>query len=105
MGKGDKGKVNIYLRDLSKQWQQKIGLITFTFSLNKNLLEIYIVPDVKYYNLKKSLLNMTLYSSHMSSISYGESNGTPLQYFCLENPMDGGASWLQSLGLLRVGHD
>ena len=21
----------------------------------------------------------------------GESNGTPLQFFCLENPMDGGA--------------
>ena len=24
---------------------------------------------------------------------YGEGNGTPLQYFCLENPMDGGAWW------------
>jgi len=23
--------------------------------------------------------------------SYGEGNGTPLQYFCLEKPMDGGA--------------
>ena len=23
----------------------------------------------------------------------GESNGTPLQYFCLENPMNGGAWW------------
>ena len=22
---------------------------------------------------------------------FGEGNGTPLQYFCLENPMDGGA--------------
>ena len=36
----------------------------------------------------------------------GEGNGTPLQYSCLENPMDGGA-WcvLQSMGSLRVGHD
>ena len=25
--------------------------------------------------------------------SYGEGNGTPLQYSCLENPMDGGAWW------------
>ena len=25
--------------------------------------------------------------------SLGEGNGTPLQYSCLENPMDGGASW------------
>ena len=34
----------------------------------------------------------------------GEGNGTPLQYFCLENPMDGGAWWLQSTGLQRVVH-
>ena len=27
----------------------------------------------------------------VSSISCGEGNGTPLQYSCLENPMDGGA--------------
>jgi len=26
-----------------------------------------------------------------SSIVTGEGNGTPLQYSCLENPMDGGA--------------
>ena len=25
--------------------------------------------------------------------SFGEGNGTPLQYSCLENPTDGGASW------------
>ena len=36
----------------------------------------------------------------------GEGNGTPLQYSCLENPMDGGAWWAtQSMGSLRVGHD
>ena len=27
------------------------------------------------------------------SILSGESNGTPLQYSCLENPMDGGTWW------------
>ena len=26
-------------------------------------------------------------------ISIGEGNGTPIQYSCLENPMDGGAWW------------
>ena len=25
--------------------------------------------------------------------SPGEGNGNPLQYFCLENPLDGGAWW------------
>ena len=29
------------------------------------------------------------FPSHYSSM--GEGNGTPLQYCCLENPMDGGA--------------
>ena len=31
-----------------------------------------------------------------SGISPGEGNGNPLQYSCLENPMDGGA-WLGTL--------
>ena len=35
----------------------------------------------------------------------GEGNGNPLQYSCLENPMDGGAGGLQSMGSQRVGHD
>ena len=30
----------------------------------------------------------------------GEDNGNPLQYSCLENPMEGGACRLQSMGLL-----
>ena len=34
-----------------------------------------------------------------------EGNGTPLQYSCLETPMDGEHGRLQSMGLLRVGHD
>ena len=38
--------------------------------------------------------------------SPGEGNGNPLQYFCLENPTDGGAWWaIQSTGLQRAGHD
>ena len=34
-----------------------------------------------------------------------EGNGNPLQYSCLENPMDGGAWQAQSMGLQRVGQD
>ena len=33
-----------------------------------------------------------------------EGNGTPLQYSCLENPMDGGAWWAAVHGVARVGH-
>ena len=28
---------------------------------------------------------------HVYAVCAGEGNGTPLQYSCLENPMDGGA--------------
>ena len=36
---------------------------------------------------------------------FGEGNGTPLQYSCLENPMDGGAWQAAVHGVTRVGHD
>ena len=32
---------------------------------------------------------------------YGEGNGTPLQYSCLENPMDGGAWWAEVHGVAK----
>ena len=35
----------------------------------------------------------------------GEGNGTPLQYSCLENPMDRGAWWATVLGSQRVRHN
>ena len=41
--------------------------------------------------------------SSMSGI--GEGNGNPLQYSCLENPMDGGAWWATVHGLQRIRHD
>ena len=31
----------------------------------------------------------------------GEGNGTPFQYFCLENPMDGGAWWAAVHGVVK----
>ena len=34
----------------------------------------------------------------------GGGNGTPLHCSCLENPMDGGAWWVWSVGLPRVRH-
>ena len=37
--------------------------------------------------------------------SPGEGNGSPLQYSCLENPMDGGAQQATAAGLQRVGHN
>jgi len=38
-------------------------------------------------------------------LSDGEGNGNPLQCSCLENPRDGGACGLTSMGSHRVRHD
>ena len=35
------------------------------------------------------------------SVFPSEGNGTPLQYFCLENPMDGGAWWAAVYGITQ----
>ena len=40
-----------------------------------------------------------------SGMSLGEGNGSPLQYSCLENPMDGGAWRATVHGSQRVGHN
>ncbi|XDB47974.1 hypothetical protein AB1E18_001563 [Capra hircus] len=44
--------------------------------------------DMSSSSLKENTLLMTI-SQHW--FLFGEDNGTPLQYSCLENPMDGGA--------------
>ena len=51
-------------------------------------------------------ISLRIFHSLLWSIpSKGEGNGTPVQYSCLENPMDGGAWWATVHGSLRVGHD
>ena len=40
------------------------------------------------------------YLTH-GAITCGDGNGTPLQYFCLENPMDGGAWWAAVHGVAK----
>ena len=51
-----------------------------------------------------ALQKIILIYNHTSILS-GEGSGTPLQYFCLENPMDRGAWWAAVPGVARVGYD
>ena len=59
-----------------------------------------------------SLVAVSVQASHCSGFSscrevagalacVRESNGTPLQYSCLENPMDGGAWWAAVHGVIK----
>ena len=40
-------------------------------------------------------------NQHLPSPPFREGNGTPLQYSCLENPMDGGAWWAAVHGVAK----
>ena len=51
------------------------------------------------------LIELLLKSLLKNIYKYGEGNGNPLHYSCLENPMDRGAWWAAVHGVTRVRHD
>ena len=46
-------------------------------------------------------LGFTFFFFTALGLCCGEGNGTPLQYSCLENPMDGGAWWAAVHGVAK----
>ena len=52
------------------------------------------------HEMKRHLLLGRKVMTNLDSI-FGEGNGTPLQYSCLENPMDGGAWWAAVHGVAK----
>ena len=51
------------------------------------------------------LFVLVCFNWRIITLQYGGGFGTPLQYSCLENPWTEEPGRLQSMGLLRVGHD
>ena len=72
------------------------GNILFLFDVGTTCNEIIASGSVSEGNLNqdKLILVFTMYIP-------GEGNGTPLQYSCLENPMDGGAWWAAVHGVVK----
>ena len=63
-----------------------IGLLQFPLSWNVSSAYLHFPRNV-------SISTQSSNQLVLSSTKYGEGNGIPLQYSCLENPMDGGAWW------------
>ena len=80
-----------------------LGIITFKFkqwvchNLFKHQWDVCVCA--KSLQLCLTLGNHMNYSLLVSSVREG--NGTPLQYSCLENPMDGGAWWAAVRGVAK----
>ena len=77
-----------YYSPITKMWQQPKCL-----SIHECFSMWHISYNELLSSLKKGYLiifcNMVEFQGHYAKL--GEGNGTPLQYSCLENPMDGGA--------------
>ena len=76
-----------YLASFSKIWKIHILSLNSRSYLSKGDHECNLMVFLKFYN--------------MVSWKNGEGNGTPLQYSCLENPMDGGAWWVAVHGVMK----
>ena len=61
---------------------------------------IYIHKGVLLSHKKNTFESLLMRWMNLEPI-IGEGNGTPLQYSCLENPMDGGAWWAAVHGVAR----
>ena len=51
--------------------------------------------------MKASIQTQVFFILFFYEYLFGEGNGTPLQYSCLENPMDGGAWWAAVHGVAK----
>ena len=60
-------------------------------------------PEICFHRILPTLSKLLSFLTVLSALrsTHGEGNGNPLQYFCLANPMDGGAWWAAIHGIAR----
>ena len=72
--------------------------------MNMEYLSIYLVLCfllLEFYTFFSYRSSTYLLDLYISISIFGEGNGNPLQYSCLENPMDGGAWWAAVHGVAK----
>ena len=96
----NQNKINKSWKCFAEQW-----------TTNQKLAIFFFLAKIETRKKVQSTALLTLSSIQiteeisMGATQNGEGNGNPLQYSCLENPIEGGAWGLQSMGSLGVGHD
>ena len=77
-------------------------MLNFGYLADEIMGNLYENPFYLSVSPALSIINM-FYSSHKTLVDtfFGEGNGTPLQYSCLENAMDGGAWWAAVHGVAK----
>ena len=75
-------------------------IFVFLF-LAYNVVQSLCLTGSRFIHLSSTDSNLFLFKAEYYFIVYGEGNGTPLQYSCLENPMDEGTWWATVHGVTK----
>ena len=87
---------------MNKLYQLQWAFCLFLLSVQVLLLISHLLLSTLLpVKLVKDFSALSLNFKENSPASLGEGNGTPLQYSCLENPMDGGAWWAVVHGVMK----
>ena len=89
-------RLSLYIYMCVYVWLAKSSLDIFHNILHKSANEIFGQPNTYIYTYTHTHTH-----THIYIYIYGEGNGIPLQYSCLENPMDGGAWWAAVHGVAK----
>ena len=92
------GRLQAELFRLDKQTGTS-GDICLEFTDSKAILLWVHMGSCEYPNVAMS--QHIIHKLSTVTVSTGEGNGTPFQYFCLENSMDGGAWWAAVYGVAQ----
>ena len=91
--------------DLNMHYQLSAYKWCFSKSFTSNLANNHRIFQTEgwaaVYGVAQSQTRLKGLSSSSSRNNLGEGSGTPLQYSCLENPMDGGAWWAAVHGVAK----
>ena len=88
--------------DLDLKWVKVCKPFLFTNCITYFCLSLHYLNNHKINELtKKSQSLLHFLTRHGDHYVNREGNGTPLQYSCLENPMDGGAWWAAVHGVAK----
>ena len=83
---------------ISLHWSLRKAFLSFLAILWNSAFK-WVYLSFSCLPLTSLLLNSAIFKA--SSDNHGEGNGSPLQYSCLENPMDGGAWWAEVCGVSK----
>ena len=83
------------LRSLLQHHSSKASILRCSAFFTVHLSHPYMTTGKTIVLTRQTFVDkvMSLLFNMLSRLVVGEGNGTPLQYSCLENPMDGGAWW------------